>query len=418
MEKKSLYYNLVLAQTNSEKENIQDQDLAEDIKSLELPTTLYGSINNNLTKTMSIDPKEEHPPVDFFRVMKMNMVEWPYITLGILASIVMGGAMPVYAILFGEVLGVLKLSPDQAREDSVYYCGLFVACGVTAGKIIKYYILRTVSYEGLATFMQIAMFAAAGEHLTQRMRIATFSAMLRQEMGWFDNLDNSVGSLLSRLSADTGAIQGATGARIGALLHAMFTLVLSITTSLVLEWRLGLVGCVFIPIVLMATVFQHRMLAGHDHVEKKSLQNASRLAVEAISNIRTVVSLRKEAHFIEEYNKSLANTLQSTVKRSLVRGLVFGFAQSVPFFAYSGCMFYGGYLVYSEDLDYKKVFKVAEALILGTMMVGTATAFAPNYNRVNIVYCISSSCHNISRQCPGHPRSHEDLHAPGQKAPY
>ena len=142
MEKKSLYYNLVLAQTNSEKENIQDQDLAEDIKSLELPTTLYGSINNNLTKTMSIDPKEEHPPVDFFRVMKMNMVEWPYITLGILASIVMGGAMPVYAILFGEVLGVLKLSPDQAREDSVYYCGLFVACGVTAGKMIKYYILR------------------------------------------------------------------------------------------------------------------------------------------------------------------------------------------------------------------------------------------------------------------------------------
>ena len=263
--------------------------------------------------------------------------------------------------------------------------------------------------------MQIAMFAAAGEHLTQRMRIATFSAMLRQEMGWFDNLDNSVGSLLSRLSADTGAIQGATGARIGALLHAMFTLVLSITTSLVLEWRLGLVGCVFIPIVLMATVFQHRMLAGHDHVEKKSLQNASRLAVEAISNIRTVVSLRKEAYFIEEYNKSLANTLQSTVKRSLVRGLVFGFAQSVPFFAYSGCMFYGGYLVYSEDLDYKRVFKVAEALILGTMMVGTATAFAPNYNRVSSVSHISSSCHNISHQ--GHPRSHEDLHPPGQKAP-
>ena len=45
------------------------------------------------------------------------------------------------------------------------------------------------------------------------------------------------------------------------------------------------------------------------------------------------------------------------------------FPQSVPFFAYGGCMFYGGYLVYSEDLDYKKVFKVAEALILGTVMM-------------------------------------------------
>ena len=66
---------------------------------------------------MSIELKEEHPPVDFIRVMKMNMVEWPYMMLGILASIVMGAAMPVYAILFGEVLGVLKLEPAQARYD-------------------------------------------------------------------------------------------------------------------------------------------------------------------------------------------------------------------------------------------------------------------------------------------------------------
>ena len=38
------------------------------------------------------------------RVMRMNLPEWPYILLGLLGSIVMGGAMPVYAILFGEVL--------------------------------------------------------------------------------------------------------------------------------------------------------------------------------------------------------------------------------------------------------------------------------------------------------------------------
>ena len=44
------------------------------------------------------------PQVDSVRVMRMNLPEWPYILLGLLGSIVMGGAMPVYAILFGEVL--------------------------------------------------------------------------------------------------------------------------------------------------------------------------------------------------------------------------------------------------------------------------------------------------------------------------
>ena len=139
---------------------------------------------------------EELPEVDSLRVMRMNLPEWPYILLGLLGSVVMGGAMPVYAILFGEVLGVLKLAPDEARSDSVYYCSLFVAAGVTAG---------------VAVFLQVTMFAIAGEHLTQRMRKLAFSAMLRQEMGWYDQPENSVGALLSRLAGDTGAIQGATG---------------------------------------------------------------------------------------------------------------------------------------------------------------------------------------------------------------
>ena len=79
---------------------------------------------------------EELPEVDSLRVMRMNLPEWPYILLGLLGSVVMGGAMPVYAILFGEVLGVLKLPPEEARVDSVYYCSLFVAAGVTAELIV------------------------------------------------------------------------------------------------------------------------------------------------------------------------------------------------------------------------------------------------------------------------------------------
>ena len=310
---------------------------------------------------------EELPEVDSLRVMRMNLPEWPYILLGLLGSVVMGGAMPVYAILFGEVLGVLKLAPDEARSDSVYYCSLFVAAGVTAG---------------VAVFLQVTMFAIAGEHLTQRMRKLAFSAMLRQEMGWYDQPENSVGALLSRLAGDTGAIQGATGSRVGAILHSVFTLLISVTTSLVLEWRLGLVGCAFVPLVLIGTFAQHKILVGHDNVEKKALQQASKLAVEAISNIRTVASLRKESYFVDEYQKALANPHKSSQSRAHIRGIVFGFAQSVPFFAYGGCMFYGGYLVYTEGIQYKIVFKVAEALILGTMMVGQATAFAPNYNKV------------------------------------
>ena len=67
------------------------------------------------------------------RIIKTNSPEWPYVVLGSLASIVMGGSMPVYAILFGEVLGVLSKDVETARSDSIFYSFMFLVVGVVVG---------------------------------------------------------------------------------------------------------------------------------------------------------------------------------------------------------------------------------------------------------------------------------------------
>lgn len=48
----------------------------------------------------------------------------------------------------------------------------------------------------------------AGVHLTERLRVAAFSVMLRQEIGWFDEERNRVGTLCARLSGDAASVQG------------------------------------------------------------------------------------------------------------------------------------------------------------------------------------------------------------------
>ena len=101
--------------------------------------------------------------------------------------------MPIYAILFGEVLGLLSDPVEAARNESIWYSLMFLVLGVVVG---------------LAMFIQIAMFTVAGENLTLRMRKLAFAAMLKQEMGWFDQPNNNTGALCSRLSADASAIQG------------------------------------------------------------------------------------------------------------------------------------------------------------------------------------------------------------------
>jgi len=60
---------------------------------------------------------------------------------------------------------------------------------------------------------------------------------------------------------------------------------------------------------------------------------------------------------MRKYEEQLETSRSASSLRIHLRGLVFGLAQSVPFLAYSGCMIYGGYLVDTEGLEYKKVFK-------------------------------------------------------------
>lgn len=52
------------------------------------------------------------------------------------------------------------------------------------------------------------MFAISGEALTKRLRTDAFKAILSQEIGWFDDKDNSVGILATKLSVEAAAVQG------------------------------------------------------------------------------------------------------------------------------------------------------------------------------------------------------------------
>jgi ATP-binding cassette subfamily B (MDR/TAP) protein 1 len=51
------------------------------------------------------------------------------------------------------------------------------------------------------------MFGISSEKLTLRVRKIIFSAMLRQEVAWFDEPENKVGALCTRLSSDAADLQ-------------------------------------------------------------------------------------------------------------------------------------------------------------------------------------------------------------------
>ncbi len=70
-----------------------------------------------------------------------------------------------------------------------------------------------------------------------------------------------------------------------------------------------------------------------------------------------MASLRLEERLLRRFEASLAAPHAAAQRRTHARGVVFGIAQSMPFFAYATCLFYGGHLVDTEGLEYKNVFR-------------------------------------------------------------
>jgi ATP-binding cassette, subfamily B (MDR/TAP), member 1 len=75
------------------------------------------------------------------------------------------------------------------------------------------------------------------------------------------------------------------------LLQAGSTLILGIVLAFFFSWKMTLISIVVIPTVLIGVIFEGKSMAQSAVAEKLALENATKIATEAISNIRTVASL-------------------------------------------------------------------------------------------------------------------------------
>jgi ABC-type bacteriocin/lantibiotic exporter with double-glycine peptidase domain len=126
--------------------------------------------------------------------------------------------------------------------------------------------------------------------------------------------------------------------------------------SLYLIPKMSAVTMLFVPIVIYGAFLEGRMLGSDNIVEKESIEKSCNLAVEALSNIRTVASLCVEKTFMGLYAKTLEDSHRINKRRALLRGFVYGFTTSASYFCYSLSVLYGGWLVEHECVKIGDVF--------------------------------------------------------------
>lgn len=91
--------------------------------------------------------------------------------------------------------------------------------------------------------------------------------------------------------------------------------------------------------------------------EKVVLEEACRIATEAIANIRTVAGLRREQEVIDRYNKEIRKVEKLIRQKLKYRGLINATGQAFLFFAYAVALCYGGVLVSEGKVPFQDIIK-------------------------------------------------------------
>ncbi|XP_066921842.1 ATP-dependent translocase ABCB1-like [Clytia hemisphaerica] len=310
-------------------------------------------------------PEESVKTPPLGRILKLNANEWPYILLGVFFSAI-AGAMPVVAaIIMAEILqSFAEVDANEMKKKMEFWSIMFMVLGLVIA---------------IAFFIAQYLFSKAGEALTTRLREMAFTALLRQEIGFFDLPQHNTGALSARLSADAAAVQGATSTRLNTLTQVVVSGLSSLIVAFAYSWQLTLLVLAFVPFIAMFGGIQTSLNTSFAGNAQETLSQAGAISTEAIMQIRTVASLGKEDYFIEKYKSLLSGPTQGSLKSAHIYGLAYGFSTGVMMFSDGACFRLGGYLAEKDGLPLSAIIKVIIGIQFGAMTAGQTASYAPDY---------------------------------------
>uniref|UniRef100_A0A8B9KB83 ATP-binding cassette, sub-family B (MDR/TAP), member 5 n=1 Tax=Astyanax mexicanus TaxID=7994 RepID=A0A8B9KB83_ASTMX len=378
MNKKGVYYSLVMQQTsNGDDDNMDegetcyessDSDSPDDLVKVKIDSSDFesNSVRRSRTrqrkssKRKSAKKEEIIPEIPFGRILALNKPEWPCVLMGTLASCVGGGVYPCVGILFAKIIGVFaELDPEVKRQKSMMFSLLFFLVGTMAF---------------LTYFFQGYMLGKSGESLTMRLRSQAFKAILRQDISWFDDYDNAVGVLTTKLATDASLVKGAAGSRLSLATSSFCSLGVSVIVALCFSWQLTLLILACVPFLTGAMFIQTRSMKGHASKDQRALETSGKISTETVENFRTVVALTKEEVFMQKFNDSLSEPYKSALWKAPLYGMSFAIAQASSYFVRAAFFRFGAWLIAHCYAQYEDIYLVFSVLVLSTMNVGQTSS--------------------------------------------
>jgi ATP-binding cassette subfamily B (MDR/TAP) protein 1 len=302
------------------------------------------------------------PPVSMARVWRMSLPEWKFMIMGSLGAIVNAAVFPVWGLLLVKVTVLffrLDYSKSEMLDHARWWSLGFVGLGITFA---------------LSITMQHYGFAVVSQNLVTRVRLATFRAMLHQEIGWFDLDENSSGALVSRLATDSAILQAMTSETLNRGLVNVTTLTIAFAIAFYYSWMMTLILLAAFPVLVLSSFIQAQQMAGTSGNKKNNDADtaAGSLLSEAIGSIRTVASFSMEVALNTLYSGYLNVSKDADVKIGIVGGAALGVSQGAMFLVLAFLFYISGIWISEKKITFEEMFTVLMVIMLSTFAMGMA----------------------------------------------
>jgi ATP-binding cassette, subfamily B, multidrug efflux pump len=173
-----------------------------------------------------------------------------------------------------------------------------------------------------ARYLQALVMNTVGQRVMVDLRTSLFRHVQRQSLSFFDRYP--VGSLLTRLTNDVDALNEFTTQAMVSLFSDLVILAAIIVTMFVLDWRLALVACAVLPLVMLATAMFQRFMRRTYRLVRQRLARINAYLNEHIGGVLVLQLFNRERKAFERFDE-----LNVSYRAANLRSL-FGFALFFP----------------------------------------------------------------------------------------
>ncbi|KAF8391867.1 hypothetical protein HHK36_022205 [Tetracentron sinense] len=295
------------------------------------------------------EPKELDPPNKeeqeskrrktalFFRIwFGLNESELRKTVIGTFAAALSGISKPFFGF-FIITIGVAYYKEDAKRKVG-WYSVVFSLVGLLS--------LFTQT-------LQHYLYGVVGERAMTNLRRVLYSAILSNEIAWFEKPENSVGSLTSRIINDTSMIKTVISHRMSVIVQCISSILIATTVSMFINWRMGLVAWAVMPCHFIGGLIQAKSAKGFSGDSAAAHCELVALASESATNIKTIASFTHEEYMLERAKISLEKPMRRSRTESVKYGLIQGLSLCLWNIAHAVALWYTTVLVHRNQATFK-----------------------------------------------------------------